>query len=706
MDEAGAQYIAQRLLEGSSIDHSDSEGGEAPSAGPSSPASPIPPVPPPSLPVRVPPNPPKSPEHTPTQPRDPADPTADSAFLGPFARKPSGARPAPSRAGNQSPSKRVMVSQNYPANEENNDLSVDALAALTFMEKEEARSETVPARSTDSGPSEIAYASPVRPVMRSTQFDATEPNPYPSSFAASKQAAERKAKAQANIAASQAAAHKPGRPSLPSKGGKTPTKGAWESSDEEEEEEDDDDDDDGSEDEANRGGPVDTPGPTIRSQTHTLYAPQAQQPNQLTGAAGMHEFGVRLSSHGDDQPRTRTRNLPSIPQTGGAAMNDLQNSTLRPRNSPHPDEARPRTLFEDEPRNIPSSRLRADAPARPSSAERHAPRTNIWSSVLDPDKAGNLGPPASSNKDTFVTLEPSETMTKAFAPQGLLQAGLQDKQDRSAKRIEEMAREHGDSYVHVPHKPPPPQSGLLGAITAHERERKREGGVGAALTERERERRVAEERQRKIDELQRQQLEYVQQQGMGTEGLGQLGNPMMNPMMLGGNPMMMNPMMGMMGNPMMGPSYTGYAPPAWGMPQMQMMAQQAAAEAYRNAMVAFSQAGSVAGTPSEIGGPISAVRSTSPAMWGGGMNPMSMYGIPPQMTGQSWGGFGSPMPDYLNMNGMNMSPGMPQRGGPRTSMFGGIGGNSQQQSPEPNQASPSPANPISRTDTPPTTKPT
>ena len=92
-------------------------------------------------------------------------------------------------------------------------------------------------------------------------------------------------------------------------------------------------------------------------------------------------------------------------------------------------------------------------------------------------------------------------MTKAFAPHGLLSAGLQDKQDRSAKRQEELARETGASLINVPNKPPPPQTGLLGAVTAHERERKREGGLGATLTERERERRLAEERQRKLDEF-------------------------------------------------------------------------------------------------------------------------------------------------------------------------------------------------------------
>ncbi|KAJ7158650.1 hypothetical protein C8R46DRAFT_396281 [Mycena filopes] len=178
-----------------------------------------------------------------------------------------------------------------------------------------------------------------------------------------------------------------------------------------------------------------------------------------------------------------------------------------------------------------------------------APR-QMWSQVLDPGRNATAAP--SDGRDTFVQLEESK-ITKAFTPQGLLSAGMQDKQDRSAKRQEELARESGASLINVPNKPPPPQTGLLGAITAHERERKREGGVGAALTEREREKRVAEDRQRRFDEHQRQQLDQMQQGGSMYGGGQQFSgyNPMMNPMM-GMNPMMMgmNPMMTGM-NPMM-----------------------------------------------------------------------------------------------------------------------------------------------------------
>jgi CCR4-NOT transcriptional complex subunit CAF120 len=48
----------------------------------------------------------------------------------------------------------------------------------------------------------------------------------------------------------------------------------------------------------------------------------------------------------------------------------------------------------------------------------------------------------------------------------------------------------GSSLINVPNKPPPPQTGLLGAVAQHEQERKNAGGIGATITDREREKRV------------------------------------------------------------------------------------------------------------------------------------------------------------------------------------------------------------------------
>ena len=264
---------------------------------------------------------------------------------------------------------------------------------------------------------------------------------------------------------------------------------------------------------------------------------------------------------------------------------------------------------------------------------------------------------------------PSETMTKAFTPQGLLSAGMQDKQERSAKRQEELARESGASLINVPNKPPPPQVGLLGAITAHEREKKREGGIGATLTEREREKRLAEDRQRRLDDLQRQQLE--QQQAMAAQfGGGGMYGQTLSPQMTGMMPYGYNPMQSMYFNPMM-------------MNPQHMFAAQQAAQAYQQAMIAMSTAGSQigdntgnnggspnngmgngpTGSPNLRPGSVGAGNSPSPNPMMGGFDPrMSMMGMPPMMGMGGMGGMG--------MQGMQMPMGMQMTGGSGMPMGG------------------------------------
>ena len=311
-----------------------------------------------------------------------------------------------------------------------------------------------------------------------------------------------------------------------------------------------------------------------------------------------------------------------------------------------------------------------------------AAHQNMWSQVLDSGRPSNAT--LEQPRDTFVQLDNAETMTKAFTPQGLLSAGLQDKQDRSAKRQEELARETGASLINVPNKPPPPQMGLLGAITAHERERKREGGVGAALTEREREKRVAEDRQRRFDDHQRQQLDQMQQGGSmyGGQFPGyMMGNPMamMNPMM-GMNPMMTGPgMPPMMAGAGMPPMMTGAGMPPMmtgqmGYPGMMggfnpnpqhMFAAQQAAQAYQQAMMAFSVAGSQVGGENP-GGP-SLNNNGMPNMPNMGLGNMgfdprmSMMGMP--MMGQPMGPMGMQMTGMSTFDprfppNMNNSPSM------------------------------------------------
>ncbi|KAF9053521.1 hypothetical protein BDP27DRAFT_650540 [Rhodocollybia butyracea] len=263
-----------------------------------------------------------------------------------------------------------------------------------------------------------------------------------------------------------------------------------------------------------------------------------------------------------------------------------------------------------------------------------APRQTMWSQVLDPSHASGgahpethnpllpVPPPAPPSQqgrggnDLFVQLDPpAGHLTTVFTPHGLLSAGMADRQDRSAKRQEEMARESGASLINVPNKPPPPQTGLLGAITGYERERKREGGVGAALTEREREKRVAEERQRRWDEQQRMQME---QGGMGG-GMGAMGmNPMMS--MYGGQ---FNPMMSMYGMNGMNPMN----------PMMSMYGMQG-----MNPMMT----GGAGLSPMMTGG--GGMNPMAPMMSGNGMNPM-MNPMAPMMTGMS--GMGMQNPQHM-----------------------------------------------------------
>ena len=461
-----------------------------------------------------------------------------------------------------------------------------------------------------------------------------------SSFATGNKAAQRKAKAQAHQVATQEALHRPGRPNG-KKAGKRPV-GAWGSSDEEEEEEEEEEDDEKDEVHTNNRTPsnFDHGQPSIVSPQPRQYYSHASQPS-----AG--DYASYSSAHLDgmqpqQQQQRAARMLPQPPDMARGQSPYLHQESSRQSSGtdyrrhldPH-DDPRGRRMYDDQPRSL--SPHRAPPPQLVG-----GPSRPLWSTVLDPDHD-----PKAANEKTFVTIEANETMTKAFTPQGLLQAGIQDKQDRSAKRQEELARESGASLINVPHKPPPPQTGLLGAVTAHERERKREGGVGAVLTERERERRMAEERQRKFDEMQRQQLDQMTLNGQGNPNGGMEiynpagGYPMMNPMMM--NPMMwgMNPMM------MMG----GYGmPPPMGMPQMnpQQMwaAQQAAMQAYQNAMMTFSQAASDAGNG---GGDSSSGDAATP----GGQRAVS------PMPG-GWGGMGM-MPGMMPGYGMGM-PGAPGSG--------------------------------------------
>lgn len=530
----------------------------------------------------------------------------------------------------------------------------DALAALTFLERDEAnaaprlhpppppppliREKTVPT----SGPEPRAHDPPPVQITLSDSRDDTSRDSgsyegkYRSSFAPSKQATQRLAKTQAQQAAHQAAAHRPGKSAgAGGKGKRRARQDGWAESSDEEEEDDDDDED------------VDSDGDSV--------APRLSQgPGTLPGrnqgklSAQGSPYGSTSDLNHSGQGKQQ-RNLPRPPSpgrgygdqddyyhqqgSGGPGPSTHRQSPGYHTRSQHFDDRRP----SPQPHGHSHLRPQSDFPA-PGAA-----RQTIWSQALDKDsQKENSGP---AQRDTFVQIEPSQTMTKAFAVHGLLSAGLQDRQERSAKRQEEVAKETGASLVNVPMKPPPPQTGLLGAVSAHERERQREGGIGAALTERERDRRMAEERQRKLDDFQKQQLEMVQNGSMYGSQFGPGFNPMM------ANPMMMNPMMSGWGfNPMMGN------------PQQMMAAQQAAAQAYQQAMMTFAQNMG----PTQSGEGYNGMNGMGNGMGGMGspgmLSPMAtgQQGLNPMMTGQfdpRMSMMGMPMMGPMGMGmGMGMNP--------------------------------------------------
>lgn len=565
----------------------------------------------------------------------PRTPTLD---YGP-ERRPAGARAAPVSNRQDTASLTVQQPRNGDTRQgrmsQLEDPDADALAALTFLERHDDNVQNAPVPAPVSSTSSPDSSPPlppsrpreeppsiVEPDMRPPSPESENASVYKSSFAPSKNAMQRKARTEAQQAAHEAATHRPGRGTAKAKN-KPKRGGAWGDSSEEEDEEDEDEDED-----------VDSDGQPANprdDRSVSNYAASLNQRSRLSTPRGPSPLPSGDPPPQQPQPRP-PRNLPPVPVLRGQVHDG---DSFGPRHMDQYEGGR-KSYHED---GVSHGGAASQGPIPTHAPAPIAPR-HMWSQVLDPGH--NPGAvPETNPRGTFIQLDPPEqSMTKAFTPHGLLSAGLQDKEDRSAKRQEELARETGASLINVPNKPPPPQTGLLGAITAHERDRKREGGVGAALTEREREKRLAEERQRKLDELQRQQLEQMQQGGsLYGQQLANF-NPMMNPM----NPMMM----GM--NPMM-PSFMGYPGmmPSFGNPQHMFAAQQAA-QAYQQAMVSLSQAGS------QIGGIAPSPAPINPMMTGGGMGGTSPAPLSPMMTG---GGAFDPRFSMMSMSMMNpMAMGM------------------------------------------------
>jgi len=285
-----------------------------------------------------------------------------------------------------------------------------------------------------------------------------------SSFAPSRAAEERRAKAEQAVKDQQRAMNLPGGGKrTPSGMPARPQGGTWS--------DDEDEDEDEKEDEAS---------PEIIKRS----LPQ-QGENRV---------------HPPQRGMSQTRALPPVPRPNGEINHERGSSYgprdhSRPRESAQNQQERPRetSMYSAGP-GVPSEYPRSYSPAaphrtQPTQAAPQPPsaRQTLWNANFSAEHG--MDQPKSGK---FVDLdEPSAQLTKAFAPHGLLQAGMQDKEDRSAKKQEELAREMGSSLINVPSKPPPPQTGLLGAVAAHEKDRKNAGGIGATLTDREREKRFA-----------------------------------------------------------------------------------------------------------------------------------------------------------------------------------------------------------------------
>lgn len=175
------------------------------------------------------------------------------------------------------------------------DDQADALAVLSYLAQ-------------DTSP--VAAVQPLAPPPLKPRDQSPPPvdpeatAPLRSSFAPSKQAAERKARLQAQEAASHAAAHKPGRANGKKKSTNGVTGGWHQSSDEEEEEEEDDDDDDADSDEERPRAPI---APTPVTPVQPLHPRRDVSPNM-----------------GDPNARSQQRQSRTLPPVPGARPGELK----------------------------------------------------------------------------------------------------------------------------------------------------------------------------------------------------------------------------------------------------------------------------------------------------------------------------------------------------------------------------------------------
>jgi CCR4-NOT transcriptional complex subunit CAF120 len=225
--------------------------------------------------------------------------TDDDEVRGKMSRQQSDTIPLPQRDHSVGP--------------QNVDDNADALAALSFLDQEQ---QSLPSQKADERPKKTLYVeSPsTRPVA------SAESQQYRSSFAPSKQVAERKARSQAQHEAQTAAAHKPGRANGKKKA-KVGSAGAWndstdEEEEEEEEEEDTDDDADSDVEPSARGSKA--------GHDSSLGHPSSSQPQQAprdspAGSATEHNVYPQLRP---------VRTLPQVPTSRPSGKIDLVNADI------------------------------------------------------------------------------------------------------------------------------------------------------------------------------------------------------------------------------------------------------------------------------------------------------------------------------------------------------------------------------------------
>lgn len=550
-----------------------------------------------------------TPKAAPPSPTTPAasPPGSEAAQLADASRAPPVAESVNSHStATQGQSVRSPPVRNaaLPAHAGEDSIGDDALAVYSFLERppspvvktqrtspRSVRDVTLDGAGVAQGGASAAgpdAASAYAPAPAAQQPVHPSPTSYPSSFGSNKRAIERKTAAQLQAQAHQEALHKPGRPT----NRKPPTgKGAhaWgeESSEEEEEEEEEEEDEDEAGQVPVRSRQPSATGSDVngdgRRSTRALPSAPGGGTNATASVADMEEFQRAAMAAGLAPPN------PMYAQQGeyGQYMDGSG-----PTGSSRPGSA--------------GQSGNGHAGSRPISSHPSLmqQRPSVFNNLLGAghgDDSRSNTPPSQGGpgRQTFVQLGSEDqpgAMTTVFTPHGLLQAGAQDKAERSAKAQEQEARAMGGHLVNVPNKPPPPQAGLLGAISAHERDRRAPGGLGATLTERERERVAAERRQREED-MQRSQTMQQIMGGPGGAG-GFMGglNPyqyqmwqqqqqqqQMMMMMATGGGMGMNGM-----NPMMGMG--GYAPSAFGHMGGQMDPMMAQRQAMQAAQQAYFQA--------------------------------------------------------------------------------------------------------------------